>query len=126
MAISAVVMAIVPPATAEDTESLDIARLTEGVRDTSAMSFVAKLEVKSRAERFIDDMARFHQGQGEQELSSLEARFNALLDWVVSLVSPDDPELHDQLVASRDAIWETLADPSSFTHRPLRAKNLRD
>lgn len=93
---------------------LDLTGLAEGVRGTRAISFIAKLEVKSRADRLLDDMQRYHAGRGGDELTSLEARFDALLAWLVSLVSPADPELHERLVASRDAIWRRLADPRSF------------
>ncbi len=93
---------------------LDLAGLTEGVRDTRAISLIAKLEIKQKAERLIDDMQLFHDGRGRHELTSLRERFDDLLSWLVSLVSPADPQLHDQLVASRDALWYSLADPVNF------------
>lgn len=99
--------------------ALDLTGLADGVRDTRAISFLAKLEVKEKAERLFDDMQQFHEGRSRHELTSLRERFDALLEWLVSLVSPGDPALHDQLVASRDVLWHTLADPATFRRQAL-------
>ena len=99
--------------------ALDMTGLADGLRQTRAIGFLAKLEVKEQAERLIDDMQQFHEGGSNHELTSLRARFDSLLEWLVSLVSPGDPVLHDQLIASRDVLWHTLANPATFRQQVL-------
>lgn len=103
---------------------VDLAGLTQGVRETRAIGLLAKLEVKQKTERLLTDMERFHSGRGGHQLTGLRARFDALLSWLVSLVWHGDPELHDQLVASRDALWHRLADPVAFRELPHLARRL--
>ena len=93
---------------------VDLDSLADGIRGTRAISLIAKLEVKNKADQLWNDMRAYHDGRSGHELTSLEARFDALLAWLVSLVSPGDPELEARLVASRDAIWLELSNPASF------------
>jgi hypothetical protein len=96
------------PATSH--EEINLSQLADRLRATNAIPVFQKLALKGE----IDDLlARFRAAQpgGREELAKLKAPYNAMVDKTYGLLKKD-PALGQDLLASREAIWETLSDPT--------------
>jgi len=85
----------------------DLIDLSERLEGTSAIGFFAKLDLKHRFERLLEDVDRYHKGQ-DADLESLKSRFNDILIRTLRLIENADPSLHRELLSAGEAIWLAL------------------
>ncbi|MBT6272609.1 MAG: hypothetical protein HOI95_00565 [Chromatiales bacterium] len=95
-------------------DTLDLAALTDRLRNTESLGFFTKLELKSQIDSLLDDFRAHHTGNDQQQLSSLRERFELLLLKVRSLVQDDDPTLSVEIASAQPALWEVLTDPQKL------------
>jgi len=94
--------------------ALDLAGLEKRLRDTKAIGVFTKLTLKNQVEDLLEQIKSFHEGRGGATLGELRERYNLLMLKVLSLLQRDDPRLARDLSASREALWNILADPVKF------------
>jgi hypothetical protein len=102
-----------PAASAALPPRLDIAALETKLRDTDAIGFFTKLELKSQVDTLLDRFRGYHQN-GRPPLAELRERFNLLFLKVLTLLQNDAPTLHAEIAGARDGLWSMLADPKEF------------
>jgi hypothetical protein len=92
----------------------DIATLEGRLRDTGAIGFFTKLQLKSEVDDLLAAMRGYHEGDGEETIDALKERFNLLLLKVLSLLQDEDPPLSRDISCARGRLWRILADPVMF------------
>lgn len=106
-----------PPAPAQPKPPvLDLSALEKRLRDTSAIGTFTKLSLKNQVDDLLEQFAAFHGGQSQVKLTTLREGFDLLLLKVLSLLQDKDPALARDIGASREALWNLLADPAKFAN----------
>ena len=113
---------VAPPATksaaptvAKNTlPTLDLASLTQRLKDTDAIGVLTKIALKNQIDDLLDQFRAFYQGKLKTTLAELRRPYDLLVLKVLSLLQDRDPSLASAIVASREAIWGILADPKKF------------
>jgi hypothetical protein len=100
---------------------LDFTSLAARLRHAKTIGMLAKLSVKSQADALLDQFRAYHRRQGPATLPELRTSYDTLLMKVLSIVQDSDPPLARDIVQSRAAIWDILADPRKFTESNLLA-----
>jgi hypothetical protein len=95
--------------------TLDLAGLTQRLRDTNAIGVFTKLSLKNQVDDLLDQFRGLYDGRVKVPLPELRQRYEQLLLKVVSLLQDDDPTLAKAITSSREAIWNILADPQEFS-----------
>lgn len=93
---------------------LDLDSLERRLRETKAIGFFTKLSLKNQVDDLVDQFRRFHNRISNATLGDLRQRYNLLFLKVLSLLQDADPPLSRDIAASREAIWDLLADPEKF------------
>jgi hypothetical protein len=93
---------------------LDIASLTERLKDTKAIGVLSKLALKNQVDDLLDQFRAFYQGKLKTTLAELRRPYDLLVLKVLALLQDDDPSLASAIVASREAIWGILSDRKKF------------
>lgn len=91
---------------------LNLSSLEHRIRETRAISVLQKLALQQD----VDDLlARFRAAHrsGQAQLPALRHPYDTLLTNIQSVLRRD-PQLANEIAASREAIWEVLADRSKF------------
>ena len=94
--------------------TLNLEQLETRVRDTPAIGFFTKLQLKGEIDDLLEEMERFHQSDSELVLDDLQSRYELLFLKLLTLLQDDDPDLHQDVAAARGEIWAILADPERF------------
>ncbi|MBI2460382.1 MAG: hypothetical protein HYV61_02445 [Candidatus Rokubacteria bacterium] len=102
--------------------TLDLKSLENRLRETRAIGFFTKLSLKNQVDDLVGRFRRFH-ADGRATLEDLRERYNLLFLKVLSLLQDDDPKLFRDITASREAIWDLLADPVKFRNLSKEAKS---
>lgn len=102
--------------------TLDLKSLENRLRETRAIGFFTKLSLKNQVDDLVERFRRFH-ADGRATLEDLRERYNLLFLKVLSLLQDDDPKLFRDITASREAIWDLLADPVKFRNLSKEAKS---
>ena len=110
-----------PVATLPPVAPLDFTSLGTRLRETKTIGVLTKLAVKNQADDLLDKFRAYHQRQGTATLPELRHSYDMLLLKVLSLLQDGDPPLAQDIVESRAAIWDILADPRKFTASNLMA-----
>lgn len=114
--------AVTATVTAPPSEApLDFTALGTRLRQTKTIGVLTKLAVKNQADDLLGKFRAYHKQQGATTLSELRHSYDMLLLKVLSLLQDGDPPLARDIVQSRAAIWEILADPRRFTESNLMA-----
>jgi len=100
-----------PPA-ASPTLNLDT--LTKQLKETKAIGLFSKLALKNQIEDLLDEFRKYYQGNSKMDMAELRRSYNLLLMKVLSLLQDEDQKLSSEIVSSREAIWNLLADPKKF------------
>ena len=103
------------PAQPPAAPTLDLAGLTERLRDTDAIGIFTKLSLKNQVDDLLDQFRGFYNGQVKVPLPELRQKYEVLLLKVVSLLQDADPTLANAVTSSREAIWNILSDPREFS-----------
>jgi hypothetical protein len=75
-----------------------------------------KLSLKNQVDDLLEQFAAFHGGRSGVELATLRESFDLLLLKVLSLLQDKDPALARDIDASREGLWNLLADPTKFAN----------
>jgi hypothetical protein len=104
---------------------LDFTSLGTRLRQTKTIGVLTKLAVKNQADDLVGEFRAYHKRQGTATLPELRRSYDMLLLKVLSLLQDGDPPLAREIVQSRAAIWDILADPRKFTESNLMAEATR-
>ena len=100
---------------------LDLKSLEARLRQTRAIGVLTKLSLKNQVDDLVGRFRAYHQQRGTGTLADLRRNYDMLLLKVLSLLQDSDPALARDIVKSRAAIWEILADPKKFNDPSLMA-----
>ncbi len=100
---------------------LDFTSLATRLRQAKTIGVLTKLAVKNQADTLLDQLRAYHRRQGTATLTELRTSYDMLLLKVLSLLQDNDPPLAHDIVQSRTAIWDILADPRKFIASNLMA-----
>ena len=118
-----------PPATATAVKPapsappLDLAGLETRLRETKAIGMFTKIALKGQVNDLVDDFRELHAGRPRPSLVELRPPYDRLLLKVLALLQDEDPPLASAIVASREPIWNILADPARFAAFEREARN---
>jgi hypothetical protein len=85
------------------------------LRETGAIGVFTKLSLKNQVDDLLEHFRAFHQGgANKSRLPKLRQEYDLLVLKVMSLLQDGDPALARDLSASREALWNVLADPVKF------------
>ncbi|MGH8562632.1 MAG: hypothetical protein ACREXW_00545 [Gammaproteobacteria bacterium] len=93
---------------------LDLKSLETRLKETDAIGVFTKLALKNQVDDLLDKFRAFYQGRLETTLAELRQPYDLVLLKVLALLQDTDPPLAAAIVASREAIWGILADPTKF------------
>jgi len=96
-------------------ENIDIDKIKALLRQAKGISLVDKLELRQRLTGFTEEFYKFHKGESEKTLAQLRARFNAIHHQIVSLLSPENPQLSAHFERARGALWSAYSDHEAFS-----------
>ncbi|MBI1732872.1 MAG: hypothetical protein HYR49_08915 [Gammaproteobacteria bacterium] len=103
-----------PPAAKPPEPTLDVASLKERLKETKAIGVLTKLTLKNQVDDLLKQFQAYYQAGQKSDIATLRQAYNMLVLKVLSLVQDGDPPLARTIVASREAIWNLLADPVKF------------
>lgn len=98
----------------EASPQLDLDALEQRLRATDAIGFFTKLALRSEINDLLGTFHDFHRGKAKVTREELWERYYLLLFKVVTLLQDSDPELAQEIYASREGLWELLLDPNTF------------
>ncbi len=108
-------------ATVEPAAPLDLNLLETRLRETTAIGVFTKLSLKNQVDDLLNRFRAYHKRQGTATLVELRRNYDMLMLKVLALLQDSDPALARDIVRSRAAIWNILADPRKFTESKLMA-----
>ncbi len=112
----------VPKATPKPSApTLDLASLEARLRDTKAIGVFTKISLKNEVDDLLNMFRAYYNRQAKMTLAELRRPYDMLLLKVLSLLQDSDPPLARDIVASREAIWDILANPQKFNEAKLMA-----
>jgi hypothetical protein len=94
--------------------TLDLNTLTKQLKDTKAIGLFSKISLKNKVDDLLDEFRNYYKGNAKMNMTELRQAFNLLIMKVLSLLQDEDQTLASKIVASREAIWDFLADPKKF------------
>jgi hypothetical protein len=94
--------------------TLDLKSLTERLRATKAIGVFTKLSLKNKVDDLLKQFRGHYDGKAVPTMSELRQSYNLLMMKVLTLLQDDDQQLASAIVASREAIWDLLANRDSF------------
>lgn len=109
--------ASVPPAQPRMQQAsppLDMAMLETRLKETKAIGVFTKITLKNQVDDLLNQFRAHYQGNAKTSLADLRQPYDRLLLKVLSLLQDGDAELARTIMASREAIWNVLADPAKF------------
>jgi hypothetical protein len=112
--------ATAPVASLPSAAPLDFTSLGTRLRETRAIGVLTKLGVKNQVDDLLEGFRAYHL-RPPPTLVELRRSYDMLLLKVLSLLQDSDPPLAQDIVRSRAAIWDILADPKKFTESNLLA-----
>ena len=96
------------------TAPLDLTVLEQELRATKAIGVFTKITLKNQIDDLLDEFRDYYRGKAKVTIKDLRRRFDLLLMKVLSLLQDKDQALASAIVASREALWDLLADPKTF------------
>ncbi|HEY9148255.1 MAG TPA: hypothetical protein VIQ22_04525 [Gammaproteobacteria bacterium] len=103
------------PAPAEEAQPpLDLELLEKRLKETPAIGVFTKLALKNQVDDLLDNFRAFYQGRSRTSLKQLRQPYEMLIMKVLALLQDSDPQLARDILDSREAIWNILADPDKF------------
>ena len=99
--------------------ALDLTALESRLRETHAMGVFTKISLKNQVDDLLTAFRGYHGGKRPPELPTLRQRYDVLVIKVLSLLQDGDPQLASAIVASRESLWNILADPDKFQNAQL-------
>ena len=103
-----------PAASTPAKPSLDLMALKEQLKSTKAIGLMTKLTLKNQVDDLLDGFRDHYAGKGKATMPQLRQSYDLLMMKVLSLLQDKDQKLASQVVASREVIWNLLADRQKF------------
>ena len=94
--------------------TLDLTALKEQLKSTKAIGLMTKLTLKNQVDDLLDGFRDLYAGKGKNTMPQLRQSYDMLMMKVLSLLQDKDQKLASDIVASREVIWDLLADPKKF------------
>ena len=94
--------------------SFDLTRLEAGLRSTKSVGVFTKLSIAGEVKRLLKDLHAYHEGNQELTLDELRVHYDLLINKILLLTQDKDPSLAREVVATRETLWLTLADPEQI------------
>ena len=94
--------------------TLDLTALKEQLKSTKAIGLMTKLTLKNQVDDLLDGFRDLYAGKGKSTMPQLRQSYDMLMMKVLSLLQDKDQKLASDIVASREVIWDLLADPKKF------------
>ena len=91
-----------------------LARLEKRLKDTEAIGVFTKLTLKNQVDDLLVRFEAHHGGANRTSLAALRQPYDLLIIKVLSLLQDRDARLANDLLRSREAIWDILSDPAKF------------
>lgn len=113
--------AVAPVAPKPAAATLNLKSLETRLRETRAIGVFTKVSLKNQVDDLLVKFRAYHKRQATTSLAELRRSYNMLMLKVLSLLQDSDPSLARDIVASREAIWGILSDPTKFTESNLMA-----
>lgn len=107
-------VAAAPPRQDVGSPPLDLAALETRLRGTKAIGVFTKIALKNQVDDLLDQFREHYSGRVKTSLVALRQPYDRLLLKVLALLQDGDPELARAVVASREPMWDILADPARF------------
>jgi hypothetical protein len=73
-----------------------------------------KIALKNQVDDLLDQFRDHYSGRVKTSLVALRQPYDRLLLKVLTLLQDGDPDLARDVVASREPMWDFLADPARF------------
>lgn len=93
---------------------LDLKLLEKRLKETSAIGIFTKLALKNQVDDLLYKFRAYYQGELKTSLAKLRQPYEMLIMKVLALLQDEDPKLAQDLLASREAIWNVLSDREKF------------
>jgi hypothetical protein len=93
---------------------LDLNSLEKRLNETHAIDLLDKIAFRNQVNDLLSQFRALYQGKLKTTLSELRRPYDLLIAELLSLLQEKDPSLSATVVASREAIWNILADPAKF------------
>lgn len=94
--------------------ALDLKSLEQQLKDTKAIGVLTKLSLKNQVDDLLAQFRSVYDGPQSAGVAQLRRPFDMLLMKVLALVQDGDPALARSIHASREALWDVLADREKF------------
>lgn len=94
--------------------ALDLKSLEQQLKDTQAIGLLTKLSLKNQVDDLLAQFRSVYDGPRSVGVAQLRTPFDMLLMKVLALVQDKDPALARSIHASREALWDVLADREKF------------
>jgi len=98
-------------------EIVDLDRLAEGLKNSSAVSLFEKLRLKSAIDDLIGRFKAFHRNNKQFTLAELQEQYDLLMMRIARELQDKDVTLHGQVCNAWESIWATLQDRSRFLEK---------
>lgn len=95
---------------------LDLESLERRLKETRAIGIFTKLALKNQMDDLLDRFRTHYQGRSNTSPAQLRQPFELLIMKVLAILQDNDPLLAHDILDSREAIWEVLADPEKFAN----------
>ncbi|HWZ71293.1 MAG TPA: hypothetical protein VN326_07410 [Casimicrobiaceae bacterium] len=105
---------IAPDVAKKSSPTLDLTSLEQRLKDTNAIGVLTKIALKNQVDDLLDQFRAFYQGKLKTTLAELRRPYDLLVLKVLALLQDSDPPLASAIAASREAIWDILADRAKF------------
>lgn len=96
-------------------ENIDIAKIRALLKSAKGVSLVDKIELRQHLIAFTEEFYKFHKGTSARTLAQLRARFEKLHRQIVTLLSPENPQVSTFFEQARGALWSAYSDREAFT-----------
>jgi hypothetical protein len=98
-------------------EIVDLDRLAEGLKRSSAVGLFEKVRLKSAIDDLIGRFKAFHRNNKQFTLAELQEQYDLLMMRIARELQDKDVTLHGQLCNAWESIWATLQDRSRFLEK---------
>lgn len=91
--------------------------LAEGLKDSSAVSLLEKLRLRSAIGDLIGRMKAFHEGAKTYSMTQLQQQYDLLPMRIAAHLQHKDVALHGKLCNAWEPIWRDLSQAGGFSER---------
>lgn len=98
------------PGIERSSKNIDLGALETKISNTDAIDLFDKLKLKNRIDSLTNEVDQIHNGQSSISLSDLKRQFEEFFLSTVAMLRKGDPVLAEELVMSRNQLWQVLTD----------------